>query len=100
MEQQQLMLERLMQTVMITGDSSQPMNPPQPRFMTVGATARLLGMSEATLYRAIRACEFPAVKVRNRYVVPRRVLDAMEDAAMRTMTMVDAADWVDRGDVA
>jgi excisionase family DNA binding protein len=94
------MPEMLMKTAMTTSDSPQPVNPPQPRFLTVGATARLLGMSEATLYRAIRACEFPAVKVRNRYVVPRRVLDAMEDAAMRAMTMVDAADWVERGDVA
>ena len=89
-----------MKTAMTTSDSPQPVSPPQPRFLTVGATARLLLMSEATLYRAIRAYEFPAVKVRNRYVVPSRVLDAMEDAAMRAMTMVDAADWVERGDVA
>lgn len=74
--------------------------PLQPRFLSVAATARLLGMSEATLYRAIRADEFPAVRVRNRYLVPRRVLDAMEDAAMRAMAVVEAADWVERGDVA
>jgi len=94
------MPEMLMKTAMTTSDAPQPVSPPPPRLLTVGATARLLLMSEATLYRAIRACEFPAFKVRSRYVVPSRVLDAMEDAAMRAMTMVDAADWVERGDVA
>jgi excisionase family DNA binding protein len=89
-----------MRNAITTGDSPPPVTAPQPRFLTVGATARMLGMSEATLYRAIRECEFPAVKVRNRYVVPRRVLDALEDAALRSMTTVDAADWVERGDVA
>jgi excisionase family DNA binding protein len=71
-----------------------------PRFLSVGAVAKVLDMSEATMYRAIRAGEFPAVKVRNRYVVPAKVLDAMEDAALTTGAMVDAAEWVDRPGVA
>jgi excisionase family DNA binding protein len=66
-----------------------------PRFMSVGAVARVLGMSEATMYRAVRCGEFPAVRVRNRYVIPVRVLDALEDAAMTTGGTVDAADWTD-----
>ena len=67
----------------------------QPRFMSVGAVARSLGMSEATMYRAVRAGEFPAVRVRGRYVIPGKVLDALEDAAMTSGTMIDAADYVD-----
>src|SRR5689334_22392955 len=65
------------------------------RFHSVAAAARILGMSEVTLYRAIRAGEFPAVKVRGRYVIPARALDAMEDAAVGSGTMVDTANWPD-----
>ena len=36
------------------------------RFFTVAEAAGLLGLSEPTLYRAIRAGEFPAIKVRGR----------------------------------
>ena len=50
-------------------------------------------MSEVTLYRAIHAGGFPAVKVRGRYIVPARALDEMEDAAVSTGSIVDAADW-------
>jgi excisionase family DNA binding protein len=63
------------------------------RFQSVPETARILGMSEVTLYRAIRAGEFPAIKVRGRYVVPSRVLDDMESAAVESGTVVDAADY-------
>lgn len=63
------------------------------RFHSVGAVADILGMSEANVYRAIRAGEFPAIKVRGRYVIPARALDAMEDAALNSGTVADAADW-------
>ncbi len=69
--------------------------PSGPRFLTVSATAELLGMSEATLYRAIRDDEFPALRIRGRYVVPGRVLDEMESAAMNGYRKVDAAEWAD-----
>ncbi len=52
------------------------------RFFTVGEAAGLLGLSEPTLYRAIRAGEFPAIKVRGRYVVPAKAIDQMELSAM------------------
>ena len=80
--------------------STAPTTPPARRFLGVAMVAAEIGMSEATLYRAIRAGEFPAVRVRNRYVVPVRVLDAMEEAALSTGSLVDAADWVDRTGVA
>ena len=67
---------------------------PKPRFLNVAEAARILGTHSMTLYRAINAGEFPAVKIRGRYVIPARVLDAMEEAAMSTGAVVDAADWV------
>jgi excisionase family DNA binding protein len=64
-----------------------------PRFRSVADTAALLGMSEVTLYRAIHDGQFPAVKVRGRYVVPARVIDEMESAALAGR-LVDAAEFV------
>ncbi|MBW6432193.1 helix-turn-helix domain-containing protein [Actinoplanes hulinensis] len=52
------------------------------RFFTVAEAAELLGLSEPTVYRAIRAGEFPAIKVRGRYVVPAKAIDEMEAAAI------------------
>jgi excisionase family DNA binding protein len=65
----------------------------QVRFLSVAGAARLLGMSGVTLYRAIQAGEFPAIKVRGRYVIPSRALDAMEEAALSSGGVVDAAVW-------
>jgi predicted DNA-binding transcriptional regulator AlpA len=65
-----------------------------PRFRSVPDTAEILGMSEVTLYRAIREGQFPAIKVRGRYVVPSRVLDDMESAALAAGAVVDAAEYV------
>lgn len=62
-----------------------------PRFLSVAAVARVLSVSEVTLYRAIRNGQFPAIKVRRRYVVPASALDAMEHAAVDTGGLVDAA---------
>ncbi|RSM59506.1 DNA-binding protein [Actinoplanes sp. ATCC 53533] len=64
-----------------------------PRFRSVPDTAEVLGMSEVTLYRAIREGQFPAIKVRGRYVVPSRVLDDMESAAITSGAVVDAAEY-------
>jgi excisionase family DNA binding protein len=41
-----------------------------------------MGVSDVTLYRAISAGEFPAVKIRGRYVIPSRAIDALEEAAL------------------
>jgi excisionase family DNA binding protein len=51
-------------------------------FYSVAETARLLGMSEMTLYRAITAREFPAVRVRGRLVIPARAIENLVEAAM------------------
>lgn len=65
-----------------------------PRFYSVAQVARMFGMSPVTLYRAIRAGEFPAVRIRGRLIVPAKALDAMADAALAEQTVVDAAHWV------
>lgn len=55
------------------------------RFFTVAEAAELMGLSEPTVYRAIRAGEFPAIKIRGRYVVPARAIDEMEASALATV---------------
>jgi excisionase family DNA binding protein len=65
-----------------------------PQFYSVSEVARLLGMSAMTVYRAIAAGEFPAVKIRGRLIVPARALEEMVDAAVADRSVVDAAEWV------
>ena len=67
-----------------------------PRFYSVAEAAQMLGMSAMTLYRAISAGEFPAVRIRGRLIVPAKALDAMADVAVTERTVVDAAGWVSR----
>jgi hypothetical protein len=57
----------------------------------------MFGMAPMTLYRAIHAGQFPAVKIRGRYVIPARALDELERAAVDTNGVVTSADVV-RGD--
>lgn len=64
------------------------------RLLHVSTTARLLGTSEMTLYRAIQAGEFPAVRIRGRIIVPVKAIEAMTDAALQSSGLVEAADWV------
>lgn len=74
-------------------------DPAQPRaFYNVRETARMFGMSAMTLYRAIEAGEFPAVRIRGRLIIPARAIDEMVAAALRDGTQVDAADFVPRKD--
>jgi len=65
-----------------------------PRFYSVAEVARMFGTSEMTVYRAISAGEFPAIRIRGRLIVPARAIEAMTDAAMNGQTVVDASDWV------
>ncbi len=72
--------------------------PPQvPAFYSVAETARMFGMSEMTLYRAIAAGQFPAVRIRGRLIVPARAIQAMVDAAVGSGGLVEAAAWVPGG---
>jgi excisionase family DNA binding protein len=63
------------------------------RFMSVAEVAAELGVSAVTIHRAIAANEFPAVKVRGRYLIPSKVLDDMSETAIRENRVVDAAEW-------
>jgi excisionase family DNA binding protein len=65
-----------------------------PRFYSVAQAARMFGMAPVTLYRAIRAGEFPAVRIRGRLIVPAKAVEAMAEAAVTDQTVVDAASWV------
>jgi excisionase family DNA binding protein len=66
---------------------------PAPRFYTVAEAAVLVRMSKVTIYRAIRAGEFPAMRVRGRVVVPAKAIDALVDAIIAEQSVVDAAGW-------
>jgi len=68
-----------------------------PRFLSVPQVARMLGMSPMTLYRAIAAGKFPAVRIRGRLIVPMAALEEMADVAISEQTVVDAAGWVGEG---
>ena len=64
-----------------------------PRFYSVAEVARMFGLSTMTVYRAIAAGEFPAVRIGRRLVVPARVLEDMAEAALSTGMTVDTAHW-------
>jgi excisionase family DNA binding protein len=66
-------------------------NENQPSFYTVAEAARILRVDPATIYRAIRAEAFPAVRVRTRYVIPAGAVDQMAEQAIATGTCVDIA---------
>jgi excisionase family DNA binding protein len=68
--------------------------PAAPRFYSVAQVAEMFGMSPMTLYRAIAAGEFPAVRIRGRLIVPAKAVDAMADVATLQQTVVDANEWV------
>jgi excisionase family DNA binding protein len=63
------------------------------KFLSVEETAIELGVSTATLYRALHAGQFPAVRIRGRYIVPAKVLDDMAEAALRLNGIVDVEEW-------
>ncbi len=80
----------------IPAAAATPSAPEAPRFYSVAQVARMFGMSSMTLYRAISADEFPAVRIRGRLIVPAKAIEAMAEAAMADQTVVDASGWVPR----
>jgi excisionase family DNA binding protein len=64
------------------------------RFYSVAQAAEILGTSAMTLYRAISAGEFPAVRIRGRLIVPAAAIEVLADAAVADQTVVDASGWV------
>ncbi|MQA12829.1 MAG: helix-turn-helix domain-containing protein [Pseudonocardiaceae bacterium] len=76
------------------GPERPPAAPEAPRFYSVAQVAEMLGTAPVTLYRAIRAGEFPAVRIRGRLIVPAKAVEAMVDAAVSERAVVDASGWV------
>lgn len=62
-----------------------------PAFYTVREAARILRVGPSTLYRAIREGDFPAIRLRARYVVPAAALDRLLAEAAETGGLVDPA---------
>lgn len=60
-----------------------------PAFYTVREAAELLRIGASTLYRIIREGDFPAVRLRSRYVIPAAALDEMFAEAKATGGVVD-----------
>src|SRR5918998_5736467 len=62
-----------------------------PAFYTVPEAARVLRVTPATIYRAIRDDAFPAVRIRTRYVIPASAVDRMAAQAAESGGCVDVA---------
>lgn len=62
-----------------------------PAFYTVPEAARVLRVTPATIYRAIREDAFPAVRIRTRYVIPALAVDRLAAQAAESGGCVDVA---------
>ena len=62
-----------------------------PAFYTVPEAARILRVTPATIYRAIREDAFPAVRIRTRYVIPATAVDWLAAQAAESGGCVDVA---------
>lgn len=63
----------------------------RPAFYTVPEAARVLRVTPATIYRAIRQDAFPAVRIRTRYVIPAAAVDKLATEAADSGGCVDVA---------
>lgn len=52
-----------------------------PTFYDVSSVAQMFRMSRMTVYRAIHTGELPAVRIRGRWLVPARVIEALVTTA-------------------
>lgn len=58
-------------------------------FYTVREAADVLRVGPMTIYRAIGENAFPAVKIRSRYVIPAKAVEAMAAAAAESGQLVE-----------
>ena len=66
-----------------------------PSFFTATEVARLFRLDESTLYRHLRAGNFPGLKIGGRYVVPRAVVDRLVADILHTGRCVDLGSWTE-----
>ena len=66
-------------------------NTERPAFYTVLEAARVLRVTPATIYRAIRDDAFPAVRIRTRYVIPASAVERLAADAAESGGCVDVA---------
>jgi excisionase family DNA binding protein len=72
--------------------STQQQPPPQaPTFYDVREVAAMFLTSRMTIYRAIRSGELAAVRMRGRWLVPARVIDALVSRAEAAATVSAAS---------
>jgi excisionase family DNA binding protein len=64
------------------------------KFYSVTEAAGLIGLSSVSLYRAIRADRFPAVRICGRLFVPAKAIDAIVEAAVASGRVVDVSEWL------
>jgi excisionase family DNA binding protein len=64
----------------------------------VAETASILGVSQMTLYRAIRSGQFPAVQLMGRLIIPAKAIDEIVEAAVEGGALVDTEDWTPHGE--
>jgi excisionase family DNA binding protein len=62
-----------------------------PAFYTVREAAKILRCNANTLYRAIHDDAFPAVRIRNRFVVPAAAVEQLVRQAVESGGCVDVA---------
>lgn len=62
----------------------QPPTAQPPTFYSVQAVAEMFDMSRMTVYRAIKSGELSAVRMRGRWLVPAKAINALVDAAMQS----------------
>ena len=55
-----------------------------PKFYDVQAVADMFGMSRMTVYRAITGGELAAVRIRGRWLIPAKVIEALVDSAVES----------------
>jgi excisionase family DNA binding protein len=62
-----------------------------PAFYTVREAAKILRCNVNTLYRAIHDDAFPAIRIRNRFVVPAVAVEQLAQRALEQGSCVDVA---------
>ena len=59
----------------------------------IAEAAKMIGVSYNTLWRAIHDNQFPAVRIRDRILVPLRAIEMLFDAACNSGELIDSAAW-------